>query len=700
MLHKDGAPDRIEVMDSSVGKVNQFLLNMLREDFNSPDPVVRKKAIYTFGRLGKGPEVIAKLHDIAVNDESPEVRYTAKKALNYWSELLEEQQQPVADVLIDDADGQVDMERFREILGSGESTEQLVAILEVVQRGEEVALAAIEDFINQEDDPWVLSMMVKAVGALGQRQHVTVLQPFLHHKNKRVVANCIEALDMLGDELVVSLVKPQLKSEDNRVRANAIKAIHRYSPELAIENLRDMAQSKKEWMRDSAVYCLKILDDEGCEAILIEMLEEEPSAELVTRIVDVLTLKGGPQTVGALNVLAENARGKIKELYENLVTSLCTRQDIDRDKLVGLSNAYKAMRRGTDPGVTGGMVTARPRAKRGPIVRALPESTEKSEGVLPKVVSQLTWYVPLAIGLFLIMYFTFSLISGWLNPPDTSHTLTILRRYDQSPDPARFHGKPAMLTGCVASVPSRKHLRMTHGEFILDVKFSSEQSGLVTLEKGSWVTVKGAIKGRGITGDIFVNGNSFKVTSRPAPADDDPDIIDVPTEPARPTAVPQAVTPTIPSVTTAPTLTTPSTPTAAPATPTAAQATPTAAPATPTAAPTPSPSTTAPPTATATQTTAPTPATTPPATPDSTPTPSAQPATPATTGSSTPTLPTTASVTKVPDTTSQVFPDASTLPTPAPPPPTIAIPRSEKTTNDLQTPSLEPTSATSATTGS
>ena len=656
-------------MDNSVGKVNQFLLNMLREDFNSPDPVVRKKAIYTFGRLGRGPEVIEKLHEIAVTDESPEVRYTAKKALNYWSELLEEQQQPLADVVIDDADGLVDMDKFREILGSGESTEQLVAILEVVQRGEEVALAGIEDFINQEEDPWVLSMMVKAVGALGQRQHVTVLQPFLYHKNKRVVANCIEALDMLGDELVVSLVKPQLKSDDNRVRANAIKAIHRYDPAIAIENLRDMAQSKKEWMRDSAVYCLKILDDEGCEAILIEMLEEEPSAELVSRIVDVLTLKGGPQTVGAVHAMAENARGKIKEQYENLVTSLCTRHDIDRDKLVGLANAYKAMRRGTDPGITGGMVTARPKAKR-TIVRALKEPEVTEEGALPKIVSQLTWYLPLALGLFLIMYFTFSMISGWLNPPDTSHTLTILRRYDQSPDPSRFHGKPVMLTGRVSSVPNRKHLRMTHGEFILDVKFRSDQTGLITLEKASWVTVQGAIRGRGITGDIFVNGQSFKMTSRPPEAAADPNIIDVP---VTPTAPPTPATPTV--------LPTSATPTAAPTpTPTPTPATPTQAPTATTMAATSTPVTTAAPAISATPAAVPTPAT---------PAPKA----------TEPTSPTTSTST-VTKTTATVFPDSSKLPTPAPPPTAISLPPREKTTNDLQTPSLDATSPTSATTGS
>ncbi len=501
--------------ENNIGKVNQFLLNMLKEDFESPDPAVRKKAIYTFGRLGKGPEVLKKLHDMAANDESPEVRYTAKKALNYWADLLEDQQAHENDLVIDTADGLLDMDRFRAVLGSGESTEQLLAILDVVQRGEEVALAAIEDFINQEDDPWVLSMMVKAVGALGQRQHVTVLQPFLHHKNKRVVANCIEALDMLGDELVVSLVKPHLVSEDNRVRANAIKTIHRYDAALAIENLRDMAQSKKEWMRDSAIYCLKILEDEGCEAILVEMLEEEPSIELVTRIVDVLTLKGGPQTVGAVHVLAENARGKTKEQYENLVTSLCTRHDIDRDKLDGLSNAYRVTRRGTDPGVTGGMVTARPRAKRGPVVRALQEKEAAEGSISSALLSKLTWYLPLALGLFLIMYFAFSMLSGWLNPPDTSHTLLILRRYDRSPDPSRFHGKPVFITGKVASVPNRRHLRMVHGEFVLDVKFASDMTGLVTLEKASWVKVKGAIKGRGITGDIFIRGVSFVSTSKP-----------------------------------------------------------------------------------------------------------------------------------------------------------------------------------------
>ena len=58
--------------------------------------------------------------------------------------------------------------------------------------------------------------------------------------------------------------RPRKGHRDSRLRAvNAVKALHPHLPDQAIATLRQMAVNHRPWMRASAIYCLKVLDDEG-----------------------------------------------------------------------------------------------------------------------------------------------------------------------------------------------------------------------------------------------------------------------------------------------------------------------------------------------------------------------------------------------------------------------------------------------------
>lgn len=493
-------------------RINQYLFSLLREDFESPDPETRKKAIYTLGRLGRGREVLARLQSIAASDESPEVRYTAKKALNYWSEVFEAADAGGDYLDLDGRDGLLDVEKLRSVLESGDSSRQFLAIMEVVQRGEEVALPLIRERLPREDDPWVVSMLVKAVGALGNRADVTTLQPFIHHRNARVVANCVEALDMLGDELVVAMVRPLLTSEDNRVRANAVKTIHRWDPVVALENLRDMARSKREWMRDSAIYCLKVIDSPLCEEILASMLEEEPSVDLRERILDVLELKGGRLAAGALQALHEAGGADEGSRPAELLRSLALRLDLDGEALAALAADHRRRR---DEARAAAAARAAERTATAAPAPPAPPPPWWARFLASPVSQRLSYVVPGVLGLLLLGYVVVTVTGRASGPSMVSETVDFLERYEEAPDPTRFHGVPVRLRGRVTSAPTDRKLRLVHGRFVLDVTLARPLVDAETFPRGTWVAVDGTIRGRGITGDVFVDGEKVTLTDPP-----------------------------------------------------------------------------------------------------------------------------------------------------------------------------------------
>lgn len=285
--------------------INHYLQHTLREDFTSPNPEVRKGAIYALGRLGSGPDVLTILRNVAAEDDDPEVRYTAKKALNYWEGVLTDQTSTRVRVEVTDAGGGLDLARLEKALGSANAGEQIAGVIEAVKLGDPACLAPIAGLLDHEQDPWVLSMAIKATGSLGGPEAAERLAPFLDHDNHRVVANTIEALEMLPDPDIATRLARFLDSDDNRVRANAVKALHPHLPDQAIATLRQMAVNHRPWMRASAIYCLKVLDDDRCRQILYEMTSKEYADELMRELLDAVVAQGDADAVGLLGWMAE-----------------------------------------------------------------------------------------------------------------------------------------------------------------------------------------------------------------------------------------------------------------------------------------------------------------------------------------------------------------------------------------------------------
>lgn len=323
-------------------KINDYLQHTLREDFTSPNPEVRKAAIYALGRLGSGPDVLLVLKNIAAEDEDPEVRYTAKKALNYWEGVLSEDAGEPERVEVRRPDGGLDVERFAGALASPRSGYQIAATVEAVKLGDPAALPPLRGMLEREQDPWVVSIAVKALGSLGGPEDVPRLTPFLEDSNHRVVANTIEALEMVSDPEIVAHVGSFLESPDNRVRANAVKAVFPRDPDLALRTLETMAINHRPWMRASAIYCLKVLDDPRCEGLLLEMARKEYAEDLTRQLLDAIVAQGSRSSVGVLAALAEEAEeGERKQQLETATQVLARKLEVDMEEIQALARAQR-----------------------------------------------------------------------------------------------------------------------------------------------------------------------------------------------------------------------------------------------------------------------------------------------------------------------------------------------------------------------
>lgn len=147
--------------------------------------------------------------------------------------------------------------------------DRVKAIQEIAENGDRTKLPKIIEILEQEKDKFLLATLIKAVGRLGDKTHMTVIAGYLKDKDNRVVANTIEAMEMLGNPKCVEYLLKLIAHSDNRVRANAMKAVWTFAREnplaekLVMDRLKEMIFSSKSQMRESAIFVLSEIGSEN-----------------------------------------------------------------------------------------------------------------------------------------------------------------------------------------------------------------------------------------------------------------------------------------------------------------------------------------------------------------------------------------------------------------------------------------------------
>lgn len=157
---------------------------------------------------------------------------------------------------------------------------RLTAIKELAEEGDQEAMGHLIARLPREPDPYVLSNLILAIGALCSDEMAEHILPFLESHEPRVRASAIEALGMMNSEPVFLRLFPCLQDLNNRVRANTIMALARYPHFNPDPSLRDMLGSPDPLMKKSALYAISDIADRKFVPIVMELMKKEGSDDI------------------------------------------------------------------------------------------------------------------------------------------------------------------------------------------------------------------------------------------------------------------------------------------------------------------------------------------------------------------------------------------------------------------------------------
>lgn len=330
-----------------MASIDKFMVSELQFDLESSDIATRRHALISLSRLPADERLLEIFRQVAEGDSTEELRYLAKKFHGQFREKLGGSTPPEVPAVV--VDGKVDAVAFEKLMAHDEKEPRIKAIQELVEAADPSALSLILHQLEEVEDNWVIASLVKAVGSLGDSSNIPVVQAYLKHGDPRVQANAIEALEMIGDELVFPLLTPMLNEKDNRIKANAIKALMKVHQEEAFNVLEKMASSDKLWDRESALYCLSLLEHERVPVIVANMVEEELVADLMKKEAELLAKHGGREQLGLLAYLREESGRDKAIVLKYAVEAISERLGCDPQELASEAAAIREERLARPP---------------------------------------------------------------------------------------------------------------------------------------------------------------------------------------------------------------------------------------------------------------------------------------------------------------------------------------------------------------
>ncbi len=182
------------------------------------------------------------------------------------------------------------------------------------------SLVEIKNLLNNTENTFLQSSMVKTLGKFGGVEFIDTIAPFLNSPDFRVVANVIEGFEFINHSSCLKHIAPFLRHDDNRIKANAAKCIWKLDPAKGIMVLKKMISSTEFYYRDSGIYILSQIECEESFDLLLQAYINEDSEELINKIKNFLndTYKNYPteKLESFLSSIPEKKQEFIFELLE------------------------------------------------------------------------------------------------------------------------------------------------------------------------------------------------------------------------------------------------------------------------------------------------------------------------------------------------------------------------------------------------
>lgn len=312
--------------------MDETLRKKLELDLQSDVEDIRKDACRIVAQEGDH-SVLSILREISSKD-TVAVRYFARKAIDA---IIKRCGPPVELVELDldeflETDEETNRKKLNtdKFLSSLEHPDQAVRFetikkcAEIVSEiGSQAVLPVLTERLSKSDDPVERSLIIKAIGTFGTKEHISVLIPFFADEDPRVRADTIEALEYIGDPSIYPAIVPLLQDGDNRVRANAAVALKHYGDDHSLQLLEKMLDSEEVWLRDSAAYALREIKSSQTVRLLVNILKREIKYVVYAKAVESLSKVGARSDIPMVKTLLQIEEDKRKrDMLTALVQSL------------------------------------------------------------------------------------------------------------------------------------------------------------------------------------------------------------------------------------------------------------------------------------------------------------------------------------------------------------------------------------------
>lgn len=202
-----------------------------------------------------------------LSDNSRAVRIKARQGLHALGSTISDTDPIIAPQHMTDSSGSetdlprpfVEYDRDSVIINglvSPDSARRARAVADAVRSGNKSLVPNLQSATAAEKEPFVLSMLLSALGRLGPQESVGVLIPFLRHPDKRVRANAVEAGLGFTAETRSRLFPPLLNDSSNRVVANALIGLRDFWNDRCETTLISLCEAPERQKRYSAIFCM------------------------------------------------------------------------------------------------------------------------------------------------------------------------------------------------------------------------------------------------------------------------------------------------------------------------------------------------------------------------------------------------------------------------------------------------------------
>ena len=276
-------------------------LNEIISDLENPIESTRIRAVVNLVRSGQ-PNVIPLLERSAEHDESPQIRYLARKGLKLLKDRALSNEQRKNEV-----------EHFGR--DAGHTVTDLVSSHDAEERRRGFQLAAylndvslypvLENAYILEEVPIVKPFMLSVLAILDKEKAIQHIRDALKSPEHRLRAAAVETAGLvMSDELLDGII-PRLNDRDNRVAANAALALKEHGSAAVLKSLERMLDSPDVGRRDSAAFALAEMRSEAALPLLVR-----------ASLDDMKTVRG--KAVEGLKKLAERGVQQAGELLEKV----------------------------------------------------------------------------------------------------------------------------------------------------------------------------------------------------------------------------------------------------------------------------------------------------------------------------------------------------------------------------------------------